>query len=184
LRKQANSWVVTSQWSVRWLAENHHRLGLGAMDKFFCLSSQQEEILARITRQNHTAETPNVDSLIKKIKEEHQEGDIIYLRGNRSLKHIKKDLKKVKEVVVYDNQPIRVHIKNPFDAYIFFSPSGIQSFIEAGNTIPPSASIYTIGHTTGGEARSCFPNAIYESSAQDELAFLQHVVKQLKENKQ
>jgi len=183
LPSSRKSWIVTSQWSALWLAQYHQEIGFTPNDKLYCLSKKQAKTLDGLAAQCFVAQQSGVSSLVQKIKEKNTGEVIIYLKGNRSLKLIEDELRlptyTVKTMKVYNNTLLPVQLSKEFAAYLFFSPSGIQSFIEANNELPHRASIFTIGPTTGHKAKSTFSNPVYESSSQDELEFIKSAVDKL-----
>ena len=86
------------------------------------------------------------------------------------------------EIEAYRNIPVKTKVNNDFNAYLFFSPSGIESFISAGSVIPSSAQVFVIGKTTGKVARKNFSNNVSESTFQSELIFVKSAVHKISIN--
>ncbi len=61
-----------------------------------------------------------------------------------------------REIQLYQTMEVPVHWTDCFDAILFFSPSGVQSFLRK-NKPAQSCLAVCIGHTTAGEALSFFP---------------------------
>lgn len=182
--KGKKSWIVTSRWSAKWLLKHYSKVGCEPLDRIYCLSDKQSGTLQSLGKNRQVADRSHVHSLIEKITQTHSEGALIYLKGNRSLKHINHAFSESDtpfyELEVYHTGLKQVKLTKDHKAYLFFSPSSIDSFIEAGNTMPPLALVLTIGGTTAEIARKRFENEIITSPVQDELAFVQWAVEILK----
>lgn len=61
-----------------------------------------------------------------------------------------------RETQLYHTQEVPVYWQDRFDAILFFSPSGVQSFLRKNKPTPQCLAI-CIGHTTGEEALGFFP---------------------------
>ncbi|MFI5155594.1 MAG: uroporphyrinogen-III synthase [Chitinophagales bacterium] len=66
---------------------------------------------------------------------------------------------KLKEWVVYHTQPVPQMLSNPYQAIIFYSPSGVRSFFSANQT-EDSTVLFAIGETTALELRNYGKNRI------------------------
>ncbi len=63
----------------------------------------------------------------------------------------------VNQIVTYHSTPISYLEKEPFDAYVFFSPLSFKAFHQQ-NIIPESSRIFTIGNTTTSAIKEVYPN--------------------------
>jgi uroporphyrinogen-III synthase len=167
------SWVLSSKWAVNWLLRYHNQIGFESGEKVFCISAKQALALKQITSKIFISEQNNSESLSKLVKEKCEEELRIFLKGNRS-RQITAD--NAFEVVVYINTLLTPCIEEEYDAYLFFSPSGIESFVYAGNQIPANADIIVIGETTAKMARNKFKNEVVVSDSPNELAMLKLAV--------
>lgn len=176
-------WVVTSRWSARWFVENYKLLGVGKDDSLYCLSAKQRAIVSGIVEDVFVAPEAKANSLADLLIANVTSEKIVYLRGSQSLGVLHDRLTSKNcnflEVEVYVSQPFSVRVARDFDAYLFFSPSGIESFINDGNIISEDSKVYTIGSSTGEMARASFSNPVIESLFQDELEFIKYAVNQV-----
>lgn len=160
------NWIVSSKWSVKWLLLNYKNIGFHSEDIVFCLSEKQALELKRIAKNIKVAKAKNTASLLGLIQKTSSDGVKIFLKGNRSLELA---IQKLEEIEVYENKLLKPQVSASFDAILFFSPSGIESFIKGGNKIPDYSTIVSIGETTAAKARAEFPNEIIISQNQNEF---------------
>lgn len=96
--------------------------------------------------------------------------EIIFFCGNKRLDTLPDTLTDrgfdVKELIVYQTELSSTKLENSFDAIIFFSPSGIESFLQQ-NTIPMEAILFAIGNTTAKHLEDHCANTIIVSPAPD-----------------
>jgi Uroporphyrinogen-III synthase len=97
----------------------------------------------------------NASSLAEKIVLKHSEEAFIFLSGNQRRDELPAVLKKnnvqYKEVEVYQTILVPKAFKRNFDGILFFSPSGIRSYL-LENQIADST-LFCIGETTAYEAK-------------------------------
>lgn len=165
---QQKQWIVTSKWAAKWLSLNQSSIGFTSDDSVFCLSKKQANIISEFSDLVFVSSEKNSSSLSEMLH--NREGLKIFLKGNLSLKVLGA---KIVEVEVYQNNLTKPAVENEFDAYLFFSPSGIESFIQGGNTLPEYSTIITIGETTAEKARGQFANPVIVSPQQGELEMIQ-----------
>jgi len=168
IAKQKKHWIITSQWAAKWLQLYHSTIGFKSDDSVFCLSKKQATIVGEFAEVVFVSQEKNFRALTKLLYNEN--GLKIFLKGNRASNTFGLDLI---EVEVYQNSLTRPMLEKEFETYLFFSPSGIESFIQGGNTLPDYSTIITIGETTAEKARSKFSNAAVVSPRQDELKMIQ-----------
>jgi hydroxymethylbilane synthase len=106
-----------------------------------------------------TTVAPSAQALVDKLQDLKSE-DIVYFKGNISLDIVSKGLSKtnnLQEIEVYKTLTSPVKVDEVFKAVLFYSPSGVQSFMElnTANTIA-----ICIGETTASEARKHFDEVI------------------------
>ncbi len=93
--------------------------------------------------------------LASRIAEKYTDKSFSYYCGNRRLEMIPETLDKLglewEEVIAYRTHPVEKTFRESFDAILFFSPSGVQSFTSS-NAIG-RATAYCIGPTTAAEAK-------------------------------
>jgi len=81
-------------------------------------------------------------------------------------------------------QKIEKLVSGAFDAYLFFSPSGIDSFKASGNFPYPNSLVFANENSTARAAWRFFTNKVYTSPISEELSFVQYsIFHWMKENK-
>ncbi len=182
---EPKKWVVTSSYAAYWLLRFSDKIGLNEKDKVYCLSERQQSILKECNVQAVRSKSPNAKSLAELLISEDTGLKVIYLRGNKSLNHLPEQLTAGnidwQAVEVYQNTAIEIFLNEVFDGYLFFSPSGIKSYKQAGNFPEPKADILAIGNTTAQAAWKEFPNRVLVSPEQEELSFVKYAIQRIKE---
>lgn len=154
-------------------------MGFQSADSIFCLSEKQAAIIRKFSDAVFVSKEKNIQSLSELVQQKKQNKLCLFLKGNRSLSVSGLE---IIEVDVYQNTLLKPKEVNEFEVYLFFSPSGIDSFIQGGNLISENTSIVTIGETTAQKAKTVFENQIIVSDEQSELATIQKAVSVLKES--
>ena len=97
----------------------------------------------------------NASSLAEKILENHAEKTFVFLSGNQRREDLPEALKKnnvqYKEVEVYRTQLVPKAFHRNFEGILFFSPSGIRSYLLENNIA--NNTLFCIGETTAKEAK-------------------------------
>ncbi len=178
-------WVVTSSYAAYWVLRFADKIGLHKNDKVYCLSERQQSILKECNVQAIRPDSPSASSLAELLVQEDEGLQVIYLRGNKSLNHLPEQLTANnidwQAVEVYQNTSIEIFLNEVFDGYLFFSPSGIESYKQAGNFPEPKADIVAIGNTTAQAAWKEFPNKVLVSPEQEELSFVKYAIQRIKD---
>lgn len=74
-------------------------------------------------------------------------------------------------------------VSGAFDAYLFFSPSGIDSFKASGNFPYPRSLVFANENSTARAAWRFFTNKVHTSPISEELSFVQYsIFRWMKEN--
>lgn len=74
-------------------------------------------------------------------------------------------------------------VSEAFDAYLFFSPSGIDNFKDSGNFTHPTSLVFANENSTARAAWRVFTNKVYTSPISEELSFVQYsIFRWMKEN--
>ena len=74
-------------------------------------------------------------------------------------------------------------VSQTFDAYLFFSPSGINSFKASGNFPHPHSVVFANENSTARTAWKFFTNKVHTSPISEELSFVQYsIFRWMKEN--
>lgn len=84
-----------------------------------------------------------------------------------------------RQQIQYIEQPIqRIEklVYGAFDAYLFFSPSGIDSFKASGNFPYPASLVFANENSTARAAWRLFTNKVHTSPISEELSFVQYSI--------
>ena len=151
----------------------------------FCLSGKTKEAVsnALLLIKNIAGEAEDAAGLANKIiKQEVRE--IIFFCGNKRREELPAALKaadvKVHEIVLYETIETPLVIKDHFDAVLFFSPSGVQSFF-ASNEPPPDTICFAIGRTTATSIATFTNNTIIKSPVPDPKKMVEEVIEHFKQ---
>ena len=184
IKQTEKNWAVTSNQAAKWVKIHCTEIGLKITDSIFCISKKQADKLSELSNDIFISKHRNANSLAELVNKKCNGKTVVYLKGDKSLSTFLNEIDseniQLLETEVYRNLPVIQKLNTNFEAYLFFSPSGIDSFISAGNLISKSAHIFTIGQTTGKRAKQLFLNQIIESPIQEEKAFVEFALKELK----
>ena len=148
-------YIFTSQNAVRAFINHnsnfHKKKELGI--ECFCVGVKTKLLLEengyKVIKMTH-----NAAELGHFIAKNHKNGSFLFLCGNRRNDDLPDILTKDKihfeEIVVYKTELTPLHFSESYDGILFFSPSGVKSFIlanEVGNS-----TVFCIGNTTAEEA--------------------------------
>lgn len=87
------------------------------------------------------------------------------------------------QYVEHPFQKIEELVSRSFDGYLFFSPSGIDSFKASGNFPNPASLIFANENSTARAAWRFFTNKVHTSPISEELSFVQYsIFRWMKEN--
>lgn len=81
--------------------------------------------------------------------------------------------------IKYIEQPFQKmgqSVTDAFDAYLFFSPSGIDSFKASGNFPHPRSLVFANENSTARSAWRLFTNKVHTSPISEELDFVQYSI--------
>ena len=183
LKNKSKSWAITSNQAAKWLKKYHAEIGLKSTDSIFCISQKQAENLSDLSSEITISKQNNAKSLAELVTKKCVGKTVVYLKSDKSLNTFQAEIDseniQLFETEVYRNLPVVQKLNADFDAWLFFSPSGIESFVDYGNIISESAIIFAIGNTTGNRAKQIFSNQVIESPIQEEKAFVEFAVKEL-----
>ena len=152
--------------------------------RFFCLSGKTKKAIqaARFLQKEIGAEAANAASLAKKIIDLDIK-EIIFFCGNKRRDELPGILTNagvvVHEIVVYETLEIPVIVGKDFDALVFFSPSGVQSFF-AANEPKDGAVCFAIGPTTATSIATFTNNQVVASIAPDPKELIEEVIAHFK----
>lgn len=104
---------------------------------------------------------------------------ITFFCGNKRLDTLPEGLIQmgfqVKECVVYATQLSPTKLARSYDAVLFFSPSGIESFLSV-NTLDEHTMLFAIGKTTAKSLRDRVPNPIQIAAHPDKNILVETVL--------
>lgn len=105
--------------------------------------------------------------------------EIVFFCGNKRLDTLPVLLSdkgfRVSECIVYETALTPVKLNQDYDAILFFSPSGVESYLSE-NEIPGSAVLFSIGKTTAKTLQQKVPNEIIISAQPDKHILVQTVI--------
>jgi uroporphyrinogen-III synthase len=151
----------------------------------FCLSGKTKQAVmnALLLRKNILAEAGNAMELANKIISKGVK-EIVFFCSAKRRDELPVALKnaniKVHEVVVYETTETPVTVVNDFDAVLFFSPSGVQSFFSA-NELNKDAVCFAIGRTTATSIATFAQNKIINSLAPDPKMMVEDLIEYFKQ---
>lgn len=152
--------IFTSQNAVKSILKSFSRNEL-TFDEIYCVGEKTKKFLEinnfEVTHFEHYGkDLANYIINQKNIKE------ITFYCGNIRLDELPNKLNenqiKINEVVVYKTVLNQVEIIDSIDGVLFFSPSGVQSYLMAKNSVKPKA--FCIGTTTALSASKYFTDVV------------------------
>jgi uroporphyrinogen-III synthase len=180
MQKTPKQWVVPSTYSAHWLLRFGSQVGFTENDSLYCWSEFQAKILRKLNLSVFVSSYSNVGELANLVMSQNQGEAVLFLHGDTLHNEITTVFSafpiQYSEVEVYKNTPIEKFVNGFFDAYLFFSPSGIDKFKASGNFPNPTSPILAIENATAREAWRAFTNKVYLSPEQEELSFVQYSV--------
>ena len=181
-RKQ---WIITSVYAAHWLVRFQTKIGLTSNDLLYCWSEKQAEVLRSLNLPISVTSYSNSTELAATVIEQNQGESVLLLHGDKLHNEISAIFSKFiiaySEVEVYKNTPVEQFVNGMFDAYLFFSPAGIDSFKASGNFPNPTSVVLANENSTAREAWRLFTNKVYLSPEKEELSFVQYAINRWKE---
>ena len=152
--------IFTSQNAVKSLLRNFERSEL-CFEKIYCVGKKTSFFLEKngfvVNHFEHYSK-----ALAGFILSQKDLKEVTFFCGNSRLDELPNTLNdhhiKVNEVVVYKTVLNQIEITNPVDGILFFSPSGVQSYLMAKNSVKPKA--FCIGTTTALLAANYFSEIV------------------------
>ncbi len=179
--------IFTSQNSVKALQNSIPKLR-DKIQNCFCVGPKTKTLLEtqnlKVVKMARDA-----SKLAKHIAKNHKKESFHFFRGNFSRDIIPSTLKKhgipLVEIEVYKTTHTPKNFNQKFDGILFFSPSGVQSFMmsmsDDNNGVSAfSGTAFCIGMTTASEAKKHFENVEISSETTVE-SIIEKVVETLKE---
>lgn len=133
----------------------------------FCVGEKTKALLEE-KGQKVIKMTEYASELSEYLVKNHKNDFFHFFCGNIRSEEIPSTLTKnnipFKEIVVYNTTLNPKKFERDFDAILFFSPSGVRSYIEANKSIPQKTFAVCIGTTTASEARKFSENVVISNS--------------------
>lgn len=185
--RQSKQWVITSTYAAHWLVRFAGQLGITPTDRLYCWSDRQAEILKTLELSVLISSFSNSLELAEKVIVQNQGESVLFLHGDKLHNEISSVFAdsglNYTELEVYKNTPIEKFVSGIFDAYLFFSPSGIDNFKASGNFPNPTSLILANENSTARAAWRVFTNKVYLSPEEEEESFVQYsIARWMKEN--
>jgi uroporphyrinogen-III synthase len=153
--------------------------------KIFCLSGKTKQAVlnALLLRKNIVSDASNATELANKIIAKGIK-EIVFFCSDKRRDELPTALKnaniKVHEVVIYETTETPITVANDFDAILFFSPSGVQSFFSA-NELNKNSVCFAIGRTTATSIATFTQNKIINSITPDPKIMVEEVIEYFKQ---
>jgi uroporphyrinogen-III synthase len=148
------SWIFTSQNAVNAVFSISKSMDL-IFNKIYCVGENTKSVLSK-KGQKVVKNLKNSSKLANFISKHAKNEKFIFCRSDikndNFTDFFKKEKIDLKEIVVYDNQPNSIALKDKFEAIMFYSPSGIKSFLK--NNQLGSSHCICIGETTASYAKN------------------------------
>ncbi len=155
--------IFTSRNSVYSFFKNEDRSN--SILNSFCVGEKTETILLK-NGQNVVKTAQNASELALFIIKNHKNDAFLYFSGTRRRDELPKTLKKanmdVFEVKTYKTELKSMKFDQKWDGILFFSPSGIESFVLENNLA--NSAVFCIGETTAAAAKKYTNNVIVSNS--------------------
>ena len=178
-------WIVTSIYAAHWLVRFQTKIGMTSNDLLYCWSEKQAEILHTLNLPVTVTSYSNSTELTSSVIDQNQGESVLFLHGDKLHSEIDAIFSRFiipySEVEVYKNTPVEQFVNGVFDAYLFFSPAGIDSFKASGNFPNPTSVVLANENSTAREAWRLFTNKVYLSPEKEELSFVQYAIKRWKD---
>ena len=160
LPEHNGSWVFTSQNAVNAIFSISKNINL-IFDKIYCVGENTKSILSK-NGQKVEKSFKNSSKLANFISKKAKNEKFLFCRSNIKNDHFtaffKKEKIDLKEIAVYNNKPNSLVLKDKFEAIMFYSPSGIKSFLK--NNKLGSSYCICIGETTASYAKNYSSNVL------------------------
>uniref|UniRef100_UPI0039A48047 uroporphyrinogen-III synthase n=1 Tax=Ornithobacterium rhinotracheale TaxID=28251 RepID=UPI0039A48047 len=167
--KNETNFIVSSARVAKWLMENRIK------GDFYCVGEKSEEILS--PKNPVQAVANNAENLTKIIIEKYRNKSFCFLCSDIRMDTIPRTLGAagvpLNEVALYRTRSLAPPLEAPYNAYAFFSPSGVKSFFKTYK-IPNNSFIFALGDSTKNSLESFTENRIFtpENPKTQDLIYL------------
>lgn len=147
---------------------------------FVCLSQKQSERLRSVNLNASAAEGGTFTQMTELILEHSGSGKVLILKGDRSMEDVSSRLKNKTsgiDVRIVYKTTLESGLLNVItaDAVLFYSPTGVEGFLKAGNRLRKGSTVFAIGDTTAKAVREKLKTKVIVSPVQEEAAYIQFV---------
>ncbi len=160
VKKPIEHVIFTSQNAVEALLENFSPMELD-FKNIYCVGKRTKRLIEKKIGKV-VQEEMNAEKLANYLVSEIKSGEVTFFCGNKKRDELSTILAEnnidVNEVECYQTSLTPRKIEGEFDGVMFFSPSGIESFLTQNNGAEMNA--FCIGETTATEARKYFKNVV------------------------
>jgi uroporphyrinogen-III synthase len=145
--------------------------------KIYCVGSETGKQVASFFGEAAVQETaPHAEALAEKIIRQGAVREVVFFCGNQRREVLQEKLREkgilLKELTVYRTEPSPMRLTRPYNAILFFSPSGVKSFFTM-NRPGPQTLLFALGETTAASLRTYTGNPILVSPRPDKASLLQ-----------
>ncbi|QAR31542.1 uroporphyrinogen-III synthase [Ornithobacterium rhinotracheale] len=161
--------IVSSLKAAQWAIKNQIK------GNFYCVGEKSRNLLSKNNPVLATA--GYAEDLVQIIQEKYNQKRFCFLCSDIRLDTIPDTLKSSKilltEVPVYRTRSLAPPLEAPYNAYAFFSPSGVKSFFKTYK-IPNNSFIFALGDSTKNSLESFTENRIFtpENPKTQDLIYL------------
>ncbi|OYQ38316.1 uroporphyrinogen III synthase [Flavobacterium cyanobacteriorum] len=142
--------------------------------KIFCVGSKTKEVIEQAGFKVEACED-YAEELAKVITESYREGTFTFFSGSMRRDTLPEALKNAdvdfNEIEVYDTVLTPHEIKAPLDGLLFFSPSGVESYLQKNEI--KNETCFCIGTTTAAALKGITVNLVTASKATVENVIVQ-----------
>jgi uroporphyrinogen-III synthase len=172
--------IFTSKQAVSAFSKNKITFGLKlAPKKVFCIEGETLRNVKQLTGVEVVGTAPNAAELANIILENDAIKEVSFICGNKRRDELPAILTQqqiiIHEIIVYATRLVNKKVTETFDAILFFSPSGVEGFLQA-NKLSKHTPCFCIGSTTAASLQIQGYNNIIiaaNSSQQSMLTVLQ-----------
>lgn len=151
----------------------------------FCVSGKTKQAIlnALLLKKNIAGDAKDAAELANRIIAKGVK-EITFFCGNQRREELPATLKnagiKVQEIILYETAENPIAVANDFDAVLFYSPSGVQSFFSV-NELNKHCVCFAIGRTTATSIATFTNNTIVKSTTPDPKKMVEDVIEYFKQ---
>lgn len=175
-------YVCSSQNAVKALRDYWHRQDQAMLKnaRWYCVGTQTAEALEQLGfKVSHCSE--NADTLIEEVLKPLNE-PILWFSGVRKTRALEQFIndRGCDYIDCYLTRLVEKSFTTPYDALLFFSPSGVESFLKVNEMVRAHA--FCIGETTAKAVRPHAQNGLSVSQKATSMQLVLEVIKHFKKD--